>query len=616
MNIIFCIILFPLIAFLFLSSKQGLISIRKTECIGIISIFMSFIITCFYGKYFINNTNTIIIQRICDWVTINKFRIDFNLFLDGLSLSMLFVVTGVGLLIHIFSAWYMQNKEGYSRFFSYTNLFIASMSVLVLADNFLFMYLGWEGVSVCSYLLIGFYYKDCINSFCAFKAFILTRISDIFLLIGIFLTYKEFNSFNFEEIKFLSSFLNINSIDNLNYITFFLLIGVVGKSAQLPFQTWLTDAMVGPTPVSALIHAATMVTAGVYLIARTHFLFLLTPSILYLVGLLGTMTILISSVSALFQTDIKRILAYSTMSQIGYMFLALGVGAWSAAITHLIVHAIFKALLFLSAGSLILSCKNEKNIFKMSGGLRKKLPFLYVNFLIGGASLVSFPLVTAGFYSKGNILFSVLQNGYTNLFLVSLFCSFLTCLYTFRMIFVIFHSKNFCSLVPCKSGKLKHHIPLFILLLFSTFLGSYISPPLFYVFPFSDVSMDRKITFEIICSILCVSGIYISYYLWIKNTHFINKVMKYKFIRHLSCFFLNGWSFDFFYNLFFVNVYLYISKILSYDPINKIFSFFVKIIQILNFYLLKTSNGYVRSYASSMILGMNLILLFIVVMSV
>ncbi|QCI25385.1 NADH-quinone oxidoreductase subunit L [Buchnera aphidicola (Sitobion avenae)] len=602
MNIIVFITLFPLFGFLLLSFIQGAISRENTSIIGICSIVISFFITCFYSVRIIENNNQIFTQMLWQWLSINGFNIDFGFILDSLSLNMLFVITGVGLLIHIFSSWYMKFKEGYSRFFAYTNLFIASMSLLVLADNFLFMYLGWEGVSVCSYLLIGFYYTKSQNNYCAFKAFILTRISDIFLMISIFLVYNQYHTFNFQQIKFVSTFFNLENIYDLNFITFFLLLGVIGKSAQLPLQTWLSDAMVGPSPVSALIHAATMVTAGVYLIARTHFLFLLTPEVLYIVGLIGIITILISSVSALVQNDIKRILAYSTMSQIGYMFLALGVKAWSAAIVHLMTHAFFKALLFLSAGSLILSCKNEKNIFKM-GGLRKKLPFLYINFIVGGASLTSFPLFTSGFYSKGDILFRVLQSGYFYFFLIALFCSFLTALYTFRMIFVIFHGNNTHEVTPSKN--LNHNIPLFILLLFSTVFGSYILPPLLHVFPVSFFLKNDKFILETICSILSISGIYLSYYFWIKNLHWVDKILNFKLMKYLHYFFLKGWGFNWFYNISFVNFYLYISKILSFDPLNKTINYFLRIICVFNHYLLKTSNGYMRWYAASMIVGIN-----------
>ncbi|QCI24818.1 NADH-quinone oxidoreductase subunit L [Buchnera aphidicola (Rhopalosiphum padi)] len=604
MNIIFLIILFPLISFLFLSLIQGTISERNAAIIGISSIFIAFIITCFYMTSFVNHSSQIFTQKLCSWISVNELNIDFSLILDGLSLSMLSMIIGIGLLIHIFSSWYMEGKEGYSRFFAYTNLFIASMSLLVLADNFVFMYLGWEIVSVCSYLLIGFYYKTSNNNSCALKAFILTRISDVFLIVSIFLIYKKYGTFNFQEIKFLSKFLNIQDCSDLNFLTLCLLIGVIGKSAQLPLHTWLSDAMVGPTPVSALIHAATMVTAGVYLIARTHFLFLLTPKILYLISFIGIITIFISSFSALVQTDIKRILAYSTMSQIGYMFLALGVQAWTAAILHLIIHAIFKALLFLSSGSLILSCNNEKNIFKMSN-LSSKCPLLYASFLVGGASLISFPLITAGFYSKGNVLFSVLQNGYVNFFLVGLFCSLLTSIYTFRMIFVVFHRSSISFVFSNK--RLAHNLPLLILLFFSTFFGYFIIKlPLFYIFPVSQNSENGKFLYEIISSFMSFFGIFIAYYIWIKNPNWIFQFLQLKAIRLIHNFLLNGWCFDFFYKILFINSYLFISKILSYESFNFFPIFFVKFIKKTNLVLLKSVNGNVKHYISTMLIGINL----------
>lgn len=241
----------------------------------------------------------------------------------------------------------MRGEEGYSRFFAYTNLFIASMVVLVLADNLLLMYLGWEGVGLCSYLLIGFYYTDPKNGAAAMKAFVVTRVGDVFLAFALFILYNELGTLNFREMVELAPAHFADGNNMLMWATLMLLGGAVGKSAQLPLQTWLADAMAGPTPVSALIHAATMVTAGVYLIARTHGLFLMTPEVLHLVGIVGAVTLLLAGFAALVQTDIKRVLAYSTMSQIGYMFLALGVQAWDAAIFHLMTHAFFKALLFL-----------------------------------------------------------------------------------------------------------------------------------------------------------------------------------------------------------------------------------------------------------------------------
>jgi NADH-quinone oxidoreductase subunit L len=337
---------------------------------------------------------------------------------------MLSVVTGVGFLIHMFASWYMRGEEGYSRFFAYTNLFIASMVVLVLADNLLLMYLGWEGVGLCSYLLIGFYYTDPKNGAAAMKAFVVTRVGRV----PRFRAVHSLQRTGHAELPRnggtgAAHFAAGNNM--LWWATLMLLGGAVGKSAQLPLQTWLADAMAGPTPVSALIHAATMVTAGVYLIARTHGLFLMTPEILHLVGIVGAVTLVLAGFAALVQTDIKRVLAYSTMSQIGYMFLALGVQAWDAAIFHLMTHAFFKALLFLSSGSVILACHHEQNIFKM-GGLRKSIPLVYVCFLVGGAALAALPLITAGFFSKDEILAGAMANGHINLMVAGLVGAFMT----------------------------------------------------------------------------------------------------------------------------------------------------------------------------------------------
>lgn len=609
MNIIFLIILFPLISFLFLSFMQGTISEKNTSNIAICSIFISLVITFFYAIHFINYPSQIFTQNLFNLISVDKLNIDFSLILDGLSLSMLSMILGVGLLIHIFSSWYMKNKEGYSRFFAYTNLFISSMSLLVLADNFVFMYLGWEIVSVCSYLLIGFYYSSSKNSSCALKAFIITRISDVFLIIAIFLIYQKYGTFNFQQIKFLSNFLNVENCCDLNILTLCLLIGVIGKSAQLPLHTWLSDAMVGPTPVSALIHAATMVTAGVYLIARVHFLFLLTPKILYFLSFIGVITIFISSFSALVQTDIKRILAYSTMSQIGYMFLALGVKAWTAAIVHLIMHAVFKALLFLSAGSLIVFCNHEKNIFKI-GNSGSKCFLLYISFLVGGASLVSFPLITSGFYSKGNILFNVFESGYINLFLIGLFCSFLTSIYTFRMIFVIFHQKNIAIVFFNK--RLAHNLPLLILLLFSTFFGYFvIKPPLLYIFPVSEKLENGKFLYELASSLISLSGIFFAYYIWIKNPNWILKILKFKTVKLIHNFLLNGWYFDVFYKIIFTNSYIYISKMLSFEIFDKFFDFFINFVKEINLFLLKSANGNIKYYISTMLIGINFIFIVI-----
>jgi NADH-quinone oxidoreductase subunit L len=339
------------------------------------------------------------------------------------------------------------------------NLFVASMLFLVLGDNLLFLYFGWEGVGLCSYLLIGFYYRDPANGLAARKAFVVTRVGDTFMAIGLFLLYREIGTLNIQEALTLAPQHFAHS-----------------ESAQLPLQTWLPDAMAGPTPVSALIHAATMVTAGVYLIARTHTLFELSPFALDAVGIIGAATLVLAGFAALVQTDIKRVLAYSTMSQIGYMFLALGAGAWSAAVFHLMTHAFFKALLFLAAGAVIVACHHEQDIFKM-GGLRKKLPLVYACFLVGGGALAALPFVTAGFYSKDEILWEAFASGHMGLLFAGLLGAFLTSIYTFRMIFIVFHGPEQTHAQELKG--ISYSLPLAVLLVLSTGIGR------LYEIPFS-----------------------------------------------------------------------------------------------------------------------------------
>ncbi|HEY5255588.1 MAG TPA: NADH-quinone oxidoreductase subunit L, partial [Acidobacteriaceae bacterium] len=293
------------------------------------------------------------VQVLWTWMNVAGFRPEIAFYLDPVSLLMLVVVTFVSFLIHLYSAESMERDEGYSRFFAYMNLFVASMVVLVLANNLLLLYLGWEGVGLCSYLLIGFWYRDSANGLAARKAFIVTRVGDTAMLIGLFLLYHSLGTLRIQELMHLASARWHIGSPYAVAAAALLLGGAVGKSAQLPLQTWLPDAMAGPTPTSALIHAATMVTAGVYLIARTHVLFALAPEVQFAVAVIGAATLVLAGCSALTQPDIKRVLAYSTVSQIGYMFLALGVGSWAAALFHFMAHAFFKALLFLSAGIVI-----------------------------------------------------------------------------------------------------------------------------------------------------------------------------------------------------------------------------------------------------------------------
>ena len=373
------------------------------------------------------------------WITAGDLTIGFDLRLDGLSLVMVLVVTGVGFLIHLYSVRYMALDADVARFFSVMNLFVAAMLLLVLADDLVLLYLGWEGVGLCSYLLIGFWYRDPANGRAAQKAFLVTRIGDAAMAVGLMVLFAHVGTLSIPAAMAAAQGAWAPGSALAATVAALLLAGAVGKSAQIPLHTWLPDAMAGPTPVSALIHAATMVTAGVYLVARTHVLFELAPVVASATAVIGAVTLLVAGGAALAQRDIKRVLAYSTISQLGYMFLALGVGAYGAAIFHLVTHAFFKALLFLAAGAVIQALEDEHDIYAM-GGLARRLPVAFWTFTAGAAALAGLPLVTAGFYSKDLILWQAYTapRGGALLWLAGLVGAGLTALYAFRVVFVAF----------------------------------------------------------------------------------------------------------------------------------------------------------------------------------
>ncbi|ACT06266.1 proton-translocating NADH-quinone oxidoreductase, chain L [Dickeya chrysanthemi Ech1591] len=605
MNLLYLTILFPLIGFLLLAFSRGRWSENVSATVGVGSIGLAALVTGGVIVDFLSRQQpggvTFFSQHLWSWMTVGKFDIGVTLALDGLSLTMLSVVTGVGFFIHLFASWYMRGEEGYSRFFAYTNLFIASMVVLVLADNLLLMYLGWEGVGLCSYLLIGFYYTNPNNGAAAMKAFIVTRVGDVFLAIALFILYRELGTLNFRELLVLAPQHLAEGSPAITWATLMLLGGAVGKSAQLPLQTWLADAMAGPTPVSALIHAATMVTAGVYLIARTHGLFLLAPDVLQLVANVGAVTLLLAGFAALVQTDIKRVLAYSTMSQIGYMFLALGVQAWDAAIFHLMTHAFFKALLFLSSGSVILACHHEQNIFKM-GGLRKTIPLVYASFLVGGSALAALPLVTAGFFSKDEILAGAWANGHINLVIAGLVGAFMTSLYTFRMIFIVFHGE---AKTKAHAGKgLSHHLPLLVLLVLSTFVGAQIALPLHGVLPATtELEHGQVTTLEIASGVVAIAGILLAAALWLGKRQLVTSVANSAPGRFFSTWWFHAWGFDWLYDKVFVKPYLAIATLLQRDPLNALMNIPAILTRWGNRALIVSENGQVRWYAASMGIG-------------
>jgi NADH-quinone oxidoreductase subunit L len=382
-------------------------------------------------------------QSLFTWITSGDFSVPFALRLDPLASVMILVVSGIGSLIHVYSTAYMHDESGpeFARYFSYLNLFAAFMLVLVLGANFLVMFVGWEGVGLCSYLLIGFWYRKQSATDAGKKAFVVNRVGDFAFLLGMLLTFVRFGTLDFQEVARLVAPTQPEvAFGTLSAITLLLFIGATGKSAQIPLYVWLPDAMEGPTPVSALIHAATMVTAGVYMIGRNAVLFGHAPQTLQIVAVIGVATALMAGTIGLVQNDIKRVLAYSTVSQLGYMFLAMGVGAWAAGIFHLYTHAFFKALLFLGSGAVIHALHGEQDLRHM-GGLRRALPITYWTFVIGALAIAGVPGL-AGFFSKDEILYRTFAEGHQLLWLVGLVTSLLTAVYMFRLVFLAFHGER------------------------------------------------------------------------------------------------------------------------------------------------------------------------------
>ena len=602
-DLLFLIPLSPLVGFLILFCTLGNLPRKAVAVVGIGSIAISALITVFVGKSLLGN-NIPLSAEIYTWINVGGFAPAVSFYVDGLTLTMMSVITGVGLLIHIYSSEFMWDDKDYSRFFSYMNLFVSAMLVLVLADNLLLLFVGWEGVGLCSYLLVGFWHEDPANGAAARKAFIVTRIGDAAMAIGLFILFHQLGTLDFIPLAIAAQEVWPNGSTMLTIACLLLLGGAVGKSAQLPLQTWLPDAMAGPTPVSALIHAATMVTAGVYLIARTHDLFLLSPTALHTVAVVGGMTLIVAAFTAMTQNDIKRILAYSTISQIGYTFLALGVGAWASSVFHLMTHAFFKALLFLGAGAVIFSLHHEHNILKM-GGLRTRLPVAFWSFMIGSAALAALPL-TSGFYSKDAILLSAYHASWNGPLLwgVGLLGALLTSIYSFRLVFLVFFGE--VKTEPEAPANWGMAGPLVILCVLAL-AGGLVSIPVEAVFPAAS-TLDHTGLIPIVTAAIPALGVFIAYLLFLRRSVDISAMTQSSPGKSLIRFFHSHWAMDWLYEKIFVIPYTWLAKINRADFIDNIYGGIAVLMLWANKVSVQTQTGQLRTYAGTMVLGLVLII--------
>lgn len=615
---------FPLFGFLVLTLLSGSETSRRTEAlIGVGSVGISALLTMLIGIQFVFSppAGHEYVQILWTWMDVAGFSPRIAFHLDDLSLVMISVVTFVGFLIHLYSAEFMRNDEGYPRFFAYMNLFVGSMLVLLLADNLLLLYLGWEAVGLCSFLLIGYWYQDPANGRAARKAFIVTRVGDTAMAIGLFLLFDNLGTLEIQELMGRAAQLWPIGSSLAVAAAALLLGGAVGKSAQLPLQIWLPDAMAGPSPVSALIHAATMVTAGVYLIARMHVLYSLAPVILSIVAIIGAITLLMAGFSALVQRDIKRVLAYSTMSQIGYMFLALGVGAWSAAIFHFMTHAFFKALLFLGAGVVILRLDHEHDMFKM-GGLRKQMPIVFWTFLIGAASLSALPLITAGFYSKDKILWEVWSSttGGVWLWAAGLAGALLTSVYTFRMVFLTFFGEPHAYVKeksPLKAPGWRMSVPLVTLAALSIVGGVVDLPETLGNLPLlSDLlhntlpramlaaqSISTELILQIVAALVSLTGVLIAYVAFLARRPTAARLTKTPVGAVLHRLWFSGWGFDWLDNEFIVQPFLWLARKDKNDFIDKLFQEVAVLNVRMANMLAATQTGRLKDYLLGIVVG-------------
>jgi len=583
---------------------------RAAALIGCASVGLAWLVDLIVTAGYFSNHLPAFHQVLYQWLPAAPLRVPLALYLDPLSLVFMNVVTFVGFLIHLYSVEFMRDEDGYARFFGYLNLFVGAMLLLVLGDSLLSLYLGWEGVGLCSYLLIGFWYRDRANGRAARKAFLITRVGDTALLVGLFLLFTRAGTLDIQGV--LAGLGRLGP--GLTALAAALVLGgALGKSAQIPLQTWLPDAMAGPTPVSALIHAATMVTAGVYLIARTHPLFLAAPAVLAVVAALGLATALYGALSALAQRDLKRVLAYSTMSQIGYMFLALGLGAFAAGVFHFFTHAFFKALLFLAAGIVIKAQAEEHDLYRM-GGLFRTLPVAGWTFLLGAASLAALPLVTAGGYSKDLIIWSSYASpmGSAVLLVLALLGDFLTALYIFRTFFLVFLGRQQRE-VSRRPGFLMQ-FPVLVLALSAVVAGFVGMPPLLGGFAPLLRFLERALgpnpaaaggegLIVVLSALTTLAGIGVAYLLYQRQADLVAHEARSPALQEAGAFARGGWGFDWLYDRVFVRPYLALSQWDRDDVVDLFYTGLAWAAAGANRALALAQTGRVRNYATALLVS-------------
>ena len=644
-NLSLMALIFPLMAGILAGFFGKKIGKLFTNFVTIFGVLASLVISTYLLIIILETPSLIFNQNVYTWLEIGAYNFSIGLLVDNLTVSMMVIVNFISLMVHVYTIGYMHNDPGYHRFFCYISLFTFAMLSLVMANNFLQLFFGWEAVGVMSYLLIGFWYTKESAIKANFKAFIINRVGDMFLILGIALLFSLFGSLDYEQIFNNADSIKLQTImlspawevPSITLACLLLFGGAMGKSAQMPLHVWLPDSMEGPTPISALIHAATMVTAGVFMLARMSPLFELSASALSFVLIVGSVTAISTGLLGLVQYDIKRVIAYSTLSQLGYMVVAAGVSAYSASLFHLMTHAFFKALLFLAAGSVIVALHHEQDIRKM-GGLRSKLPITYITSLIGSLALIGFPGFS-GFFSKDALIEAVSHSdAYASDF--AYYCVligvFVTSLYTFRLFFVVFHGQLKEENKHVKEPQLSILIPLIFLAIPSMliawptvgpmvfngfFSNSIIQPTSIDLFGYQYTDSYHFLTHSLSGPVVYIAiiGIFVSYFLYLIKTELPDKlaVIFKPFYQVL----INKYYFDYLYENIFARFFNQLGKSLwNIGDIKFIDNFIVngtaERVGYISNRLRQLQSGYIYHYALMMVLGLSMFLAWVVLKSV
>nr|WP_082211989.1 NADH-quinone oxidoreductase subunit L [Gilliamella apicola] len=613
MNLLYLTIIVPLLSFLGLICLGRHIRSINVIIIGISTMLIIALITVFSCIDFYSNTvpdMTLIYTRLLwNWISVGDFVIPLSLTLDGLSLTFLVLISFFGFLIYFFAACYLTLRKDIYTFYAYSNLLIASMLTIILVDNLFVMLIGWEGVSISTYLLIGIYYQQARNGYAAVKAFIVMHLTDIFLIIGIFLLYQTLNTLNIHDVLVQAHDNLAVDSDIIFWITLMLFLGAMSKSALFPMHSWFTETTLAPMPAVALLQSSTVILAGVYLVLRLSNLFMMSSDVLAIISMISSLTILFASTIALVQYDIKRIITYINLAQISYLFYAFSTQSWNLSLNCLINYSVTSTLLILASSIVIRKCQGERDISKL-GGLIKSLPALYIVFLLIMLSLSAIPWISASFYIKGDIIWGVMAQGRLISGTIGLIGILFSSLGIWRLISMVFYHKQ--KWYDFTKIKWISYSPIFILLIFTTALFIYFPLPIHGIIPLGKLDTNGQLPFQLLLAAVTGLSFLIAYILYVRPNSEVREVLSTPMIKLFLRLCNSDWRYDYLLNCLFVKPYIYLAKLLKKDPIALWDNWIMLGIKKINAFIVDLENGQIRWYMVSMVIGSIIILMLLI----